>query len=96
VRCPTGYDHTRTGPTARRGLPARLHRVAADDGGWAELEAEAEHLLVRHGPGCIAEAVQDAYDLGHDDPDGIRFVAAQLLEDGHSPCRCGQLVDSTA
>ena len=45
--------------------------------------------LDRHDDGCVAEAIQDAYDLGHDEPDGIRGVAAQLLGDGDSPCRCG-------
>ena len=68
--------------------PPDCVECASDDGGWAELEAEAEQLLGRHDPHCVAEAVQDGYDLGHDDPDGIRFVAAQLFEDGHSPCRC--------
>ena len=64
VCCPNGHEDTRTGPTARRGLPPDCTERAADDGGWTEVEAEAEHLLVRHDPGCIAEAAQDAYDLG--------------------------------
>ena len=75
--------------------PPNCPECATDDGGWAEVQAEFDQLLARHDAGCIAEAVQDAYDLGHDNPDGIQYVAAQLLEDGHGPCHCGQPSDPT-
>ena len=83
-------------PPRRADCPPDCAECAADDGGWAQVEAQAEQLLARHDAVCVGEAVQDAYDLGHDDHDGIRLVAAQLLEDRYSSCRCGQLTAPAA
>jgi hypothetical protein len=80
----------RTRRSARPTAPECAELNARD---LAELEDAAEQLLAQHDAHCIAEAIQDAYDLGHDDPDGIRFVAAQGIEDGHSPCRCAPAID---
>lgn len=56
------------------------------DGRW--IEGHTEEVLASHEPSCIATAVEDAYAHGTDNPDAARQVAAQLLEDGHSPCLC--------
>jgi hypothetical protein len=54
----------------------------------ASIEDEHRAQLARHDEHCIAEAVTDAFATGHDDEESAWFVAAQLLDDGHSPCRC--------
>jgi hypothetical protein len=53
------------------------------------LEEYADFVLALHDVGCVAEAVQDAIGYGIDDDDGARQVAAQLLDSGDTPCRCG-------
>jgi len=51
---------------------------------WAEIEAEHRAVLAVHDAGCVAEAVADAFTTGHDDDESAWFVAAQLLDDGHT------------
>jgi len=63
--------------------PPDCSDCAADDGGIAELEAEAEQLLARHNEHCVAEALRDANPCGHGPDD--RIAAAQQLGDGESP-----------
>lgn len=65
--------------------------ASADD--WDELVAESEAFLAQHDETCVAEAIQDAFDSGTDEEQGVRFVAWQLLDDGYSPCRCGSLTE---
>jgi hypothetical protein len=55
---------------------------------WADIEAEYRTALDAHNDLCVAEAIADAFATGHDTDEDAWFVAAQLLEDGHSPCRC--------
>lgn len=55
---------------------------------WADIEDEYRAALAAHDTRCIAEAIADAFATGHDTEEDAWFVAAQLLEDGHSPCRC--------
>ncbi len=59
---------------------------AAQD--WADIEDEHRAVLAAHDDGCVAEAIADAFATGHDEDETAWFVAAQLLDDGHSPCRC--------
>jgi alkylhydroperoxidase family enzyme len=56
---------------------------------WAAIEAAHDAVLAHHDAGCVDEAVLDAFATGHDDDETARFAAAQLLDDGHSPCWCG-------
>jgi hypothetical protein len=57
-----------------------------EDDHW--LEEHTELVLAWHDAGCVAEATADAFAHGIDDEIGARQVAAQLLEDRSSPCRC--------
>jgi hypothetical protein len=52
------------------------------------LDEHGEFVLAFHDPGCVAEAIQDAFNHGVDDEAGARCAAAQLLEGGDIPCRC--------
>ena len=54
----------------------------------AAIEDEYRALLARHDDHCIGEAIADASATGHDEEESAWFVAAQLLDDGASPCRC--------
>lgn len=59
-------------PRLARELPEALTVVSY--GAMGELRALS----------CVA----DAFASGHDGDETAWFVAAQLLDDGHSPCRC--------
>jgi hypothetical protein len=52
------------------------------------IDDNTEEVLASHEPSCIAAAVEDAHAHGTDNRTSARQVAAQLLEDGHSPCLC--------
>ncbi|TCC48043.1 hypothetical protein E0H73_42955 [Kribbella pittospori] len=52
------------------------------------VELELEYDLAQHTAQCQAAAITIAYGLGNDDDSTIRQVAAQVLEDDPSTCRC--------
>ncbi|TDD53852.1 hypothetical protein E1263_27550 [Kribbella antibiotica] len=55
---------------------------------------ELEYDLAQHTPECAEAAIAEVYALGHDNPDGIGQVAAQVLEDSPDTCICPISVDS--
>lgn len=63
----------------------------ADENDWHEIEQEHRAILAAHDGNCAAEAISDAFATGHDEDATAWFVAAQHLDDGHFPCRCGQI-----
>ena len=69
--------------------PDCLECAEQDARDWAEIEDEHRAILARHDDGCVAEAIADAFATGHDVDETAWMAAAQLLDDGHSPCRCG-------
>jgi hypothetical protein len=74
---------------AREGISYTAARRLLTDGAGETYTLEPTYaVLERHSVFCVGMAMQEAIDLGIDDDEGIRQVAAQRLEDEDTACRC--------